>query len=64
MSLALSYQNINNHPERVNNINFFIDENDWKEKEFPSHKNDWEKFEKTSSQLLLMYYMFLITLKK
>ena len=46
ITVAFYYQNINNHPERVNNINLFLDHYNWKEREFPSHKNYWKKFAK------------------
>ena len=62
--VALNYQNINNHPETVNNIIFFTNKHNWKEMEFPLHKKDWKKFESTIKQLLLMYYMFLKILNK
>ena len=35
-----NYQNINNRPESVNNINPFIDQCNWSEIDFPSHKKD------------------------
>ena len=37
MTVALSYQNINNHPERISNIKLFINKYNWKEVSFPSH---------------------------
>ena len=53
ITVALDFQNINNHPERVNNINPFIDQYHWKEIQFPSHKNDWKKFKKNSKSIAL-----------
>ena len=44
-TVALNYQNFNNHPQRVYNINPFIDQYVWNEIEFPPHKKDWKKFE-------------------
>ena len=44
VAVELNYQNLNDHPERVNNINLFIDQYDWKEIEFPSHKKARNKF--------------------
>ena len=49
--LALNHQNINNHPERVTNTNPFISKYNWKEIEFPSHKNDWKKFESNNKTI-------------
>ena len=37
-TLALSYQKIKNYPERISKIESFINQYDWKEREFPSHK--------------------------
>ena len=43
--VALNYEQIENHPERISKIKPFIDQYDWKEISFPSHKKDWKKFE-------------------
>ena len=43
--LSLSYQNIKNNPERISKIKLFIDQYNWKEVDFPSHRKDWKKFE-------------------
>ena len=48
---------INNHSEEIHNITPFINKYDWDEIEFPSHKKDWNKFEKIIKQLLLMSYL-------
>ena len=48
MTVALNYQNISNHPGRVNNICPFTDQCNWKEVDFPSHKKDWKKFESSN----------------
>ena len=41
LTVALNYQNIKSHPERISNIKLFIDHYDWKEINFSSHKEDW-----------------------
>ena len=46
VTVALNYQKINNHPEKIFNITPFINKYDWNEIEFPSHKKYWNKFEK------------------
>ena len=38
--VALNYQNIKSHPERISKIKPFINQYDWKEINFPSHKED------------------------
>ena len=45
LTVALSYEKIENHPERISKIKPFIYQYNWKELDFPSHKKDWEKFE-------------------
>ena len=42
---ALKYQNIDHHPERMSKRRPFINNYNWKDKEFPSHSKDWRKFE-------------------
>ena len=41
----LNHQNIESHPEKISNLKPFIDQYKWKEIEFPSHTNDWKRFE-------------------
>ena len=45
LTVALNYKEIKNHPERISKIKAFIDQYNWKEIDFPSHKNDWKKLE-------------------
>ena len=44
-TVALNHQNIENNPERVSNIEPFINQYNWKGIDFPSHQRDWKKFE-------------------
>ena len=53
ITVALTYPNIDNHPERVNNINHFLDKYNWKEIDFPSHKKGWKKFQ--SNNMLIAH---------
>ena len=46
-TVTLNYQNIKNNPRRISRIKPFIEQYDWKERNFPSHKKDWKKFELT-----------------
>ena len=64
ITVALNYGKIKNHPERIRNIKPFIDQYDWSGINFPSHKTDWNLFEKTINQLLLMFCMFPTILNK
>ena len=46
LTVALNYQNIENHPEKISNIGPFINECSWKGIDFPSHewgsRRKWE----------------------
>ena len=56
---ALNHKPIKNHPERVSNLKPFIDQYDWEGINFPSHKEDWKKFESnnrsTAVNILIQY---------
>ena len=45
ITLALSFDNINNHPEKISKIRPFIDQYNWKDIDFPATSKDWKKFE-------------------
>ena len=45
-TVALNRQNIENHPERISNIEPFIDKYNWKNIGFSAHQNDQEDSEK------------------
>ena len=42
---ALYYKQIKSHPERISKIKPFIEQYNWKDINFPSHKEGWKKFE-------------------
>ena len=44
-TLALNFDNINNHPEKISKIRPFIDQYNWKDIDFPATSKDWKKFE-------------------
>ena len=50
---SLNYEKIPNHPERISNLMPFFDKYNWKGIEFPSHSNDWEKFEQNNKTIVL-----------
>ena len=54
---ALNHEKIRKHPERITKIKPFINKYKWKETNFSWEKDDWKKFRKIMSQLLLMFYM-------
>ena len=43
--VALNHKQLTNHPERINNLNPFINQYNWKGINFPSQKVDCKKFE-------------------
>ena len=53
LTVALNYQNIKNHPERVSKIKPFIDQYNWKKIDFPPQKKDWKKFESDNISIAL-----------
>ena len=53
ISIALNYEKIDNHPERISKIKPFINMYDWKDINFPSHKKDWNTFEKNNRSIAL-----------
>ena len=48
VTVTLNRQNIKNNPERITKMKSFIEQCDWKERNFPSNKKDWKKFESNS----------------
>ena len=53
LTVALNYEQIKNHPERITKIKYFIDQYNSKEISFPSHKKDWKKFESNNKSISL-----------
>ena len=45
VTVALNYEQIKDHPERISKIKHFIDQHNWKEIDFPSYGKDWKEFE-------------------
>ena len=41
------------NPERLTKIKPSIDQHNWKERNFPSHKKDWKKFESSNKLIAL-----------
>ena len=44
LTVALNYQSIKKDPQRISKMKSFIDQYNWKEINFPSHKKDWNEF--------------------
>ena len=55
--LALNFDNINNHPEKISKIRPFIDQYNWKDIDFPPTNKDWKKFELNNKVALNILYI-------
>ena len=53
VAFALNRKQIKSHPERILNINHFIDQYNWKEINFPANRKDWNEFEKNNRSIAL-----------
>ena len=53
LTVALNYEKIKSHPEKIPNIKPFTDQYNWKEISFPSNKEDWKKFELNNKSITL-----------
>ena len=56
-TLALNFDNINNHPEKISKIRPFIDQYNWKDIDFPPTNKDWKKFELNNKVALNILYI-------
>ena len=57
VTLALNFDNINNHPEKLSKLRPFIDQYNWKDIEFPQTNKDWKKFELNNKVALNILYI-------
>ena len=62
-TLALNFDNINNHPEKISKIRPFIDRYNWKDIDFPPTNKDWKKFEINNKVALNILFIPLNTKK-
>ena len=53
MTVALNYDEIKKHHQRVNKVKPFVNKYDWNEINFPSHVGDWKKFEVNNKSIAL-----------
>ena len=56
-TLALKFDNINNHPKKISKIRPFIDQYNWKDIDFPPTNKDWESFELNNKVALNILYI-------
>ena len=57
VTLALNFDKINSHPERISKIKPFIEQYNWEDIDFPSTSKDWEKFELNNEIALNILYV-------
>ena len=57
VTLALNFDEINNHPERISKIKPFIDQYNWKDIDFPSTSKDWKKLEQNNEIAINILYV-------
>ena len=50
---ALDYQRIKRDAQRISEIVLYIDHYNWKDIKFPSHKEDWKRFEQNNKTIAL-----------
>ena len=53
LTVALNYEQIKKDPQRISKIKPFIDQYNWKEIDFPSHRKDWKKSESNNKSIAL-----------
>ena len=51
IAVALNHEQIKSHPDKMSNIKPLIYQYHWKEINFPSHKKDWNEFEKNNKAI-------------
>ena len=55
ITVALNHEKIKNDPQRITKIKPFIDQYNWKEINFPSHKKDWNEKNNKTIALNILY---------
>ena len=50
--VALNYQNIDKNPETKTKIKLFINQYNWKEINFPSHRKVWKSYESNNKSII------------
>ena len=55
VTVALNYDKMKKHHQRVNKVKPFIEQYDWSEINFPSNAGDWKKFELNNKSIALNF---------
>ena len=53
LTVPLNHKQIKSHPEKISKIKPFIDQYNWKERDFPSHSKHWKKFKQNNKTIAL-----------
>ena len=53
VTVALNHENIENHPERISNIESFVNQYNWKDIDFQSHEKNWKTFKQNNKTTAL-----------
>ena len=53
LTVALNYERINDHLEKLSKITPFIDQYNWSEINFPSNQKDWKKSESNNKSIAM-----------
>ena len=61
---SLNHHKIDNRPEKISKLIPYIDDYNWHGIEFPAEPKYWKKFEKIKNQLLLIFCLLLMMVKK
>ena len=48
VTVALNHENIEIHPERISNIEPFVNQYNWKDIDFQSHQKNWKTFQQNN----------------
>ena len=56
ITVAFNHQNTEIHPERISNIEPFINQYNWEGIEFPAEIKDWKRFERNNNTIALNIY--------
>ena len=56
-TLALNFNKITSHPERIAKTKPFIDNYNWKDINFPATRKDWNRFELNNNVALNILYV-------
>ena len=55
VTVALNYDEIKDHHQRVKKVKPFVNKYDWSEINFPFHVGDWKKFELNNKSIALIF---------